>query len=33
VWATLLAAAGQPYEDFGLPVNGVAHKPIESLLA
>jgi hypothetical protein len=32
VWATLLAAAGQPHKDFGIPVNGVPHKPIESLL-
>jgi hypothetical protein len=33
VWATLLAAADQPFENFGIPVNGVAHAPIESLLA
>jgi hypothetical protein len=33
VWATLLATAGQPYKDFGNPVNGVPHQPIESLLA
>ena len=32
VWATLLAATGLPYKDFGAPVNGVAHQPIESLL-
>lgn len=32
VWATLLAAAKQPYQDFGKPINGVAHRPIESLL-
>ena len=32
VWATLLAAAGRPYKGFGLPVNGVAHRPIEPLL-
>lgn len=31
VWATLLAAAGQSYKEFGRPRNGVAHKPIESL--
>ncbi|QDU92798.1 DUF1552 domain-containing protein [Lignipirellula cremea] len=33
VWATLLAAAGQPYQDFGIPINGLPHRPIESLLA
>ena len=33
VWATLLAAAGQPHPGFGIPVNGVPHQPIESLLA
>lgn len=33
VWATLLAAARQPYKDFGQPTNGVSHKPIEPLLA
>lgn len=32
VWATLLAAAGQPHETFGRPVNGVKHQPIGSLL-
>lgn len=32
VWATLLAASGLPYKEFGMPVNGVAHQPIESLL-
>jgi len=32
VWSTLLAAAGQPFEDFGIPRNGVQHRPIESLL-
>ena len=33
VWATLLAASGQPFDGFGMPVNGVAHKPIEQFLA
>ncbi len=33
VWATLLAAAGQPHESFGIPVNGMAHEPIGALLA
>ncbi len=33
VWATLLAAAGQPHKNFGIPINGVPHAPIESLLA
>ncbi len=33
VWATLLAGAGQTYKSFGIPLNGVPHKPIESLLA
>jgi hypothetical protein len=33
VWATLLAAAGQPHKNFGIPVNGELHKPIASLLA
>jgi len=32
VWATLLAAAGQPYTEFGIPVNGIPHQPIEPLL-
>ncbi len=32
VWATILAAAGQPHEEFGIPVNGIAHDPIASLL-
>ena len=32
LWATLLAAAGQPYKKFGIPVNSVPHSPIESLL-
>jgi hypothetical protein len=33
VWSTLLAAAGQPFKEFGIPRNGEAHRPIESLLA
>lgn len=33
LWATLLAAAGQPYKAFGQPRNGIVHKPIEPLLA
>ena len=33
VWATLLAAAGRPFQSFGIPVNGEPHRPIESLLA
>ena len=33
VWATLLEAAGQPHKDFGIPVNGIAHAPIEALLS
>ena len=33
VWATLLAAAGEPHKDFGIPLNGVPHTPIESLMA
>ena len=33
VWATFLAAADLPYREFGLPVNGVPHQPIEALLA
>jgi hypothetical protein len=33
VWSTLLAAAGQPYRDFGIPLNGEPHRPIENLLA
>jgi hypothetical protein len=33
VWATLLAAAGQPHSAFGLPVNGIPYRPIASLLA
>ena len=33
VWATLLEAAGQQSNDFGIPINGEAHKPIASLLA
>ena len=33
VWATLLAAAGNPFEKFGIPLNGQTHRPIESLLA
>ena len=32
LWATLLAAAGQPYKSFGIPVNGQPHRPIEALL-
>ena len=32
LWATLLAAAGQPHEEFGIPVNGQPHQPIRSLL-
>ncbi len=32
VWTTLLAAAGQPHKNFGIPANGVPHQPIESLL-
>lgn len=32
VWATLLAAVGQPFKDFGAPVNAVPHSPIEALL-
>lgn len=32
LWSTLLAAAGQPYKDFGIPRNGVPHRPIASLL-
>ena len=33
VWATLLAASGQPFREFGQPRNGVPHSPIDSLLA
>ena len=33
VWATLLAAAEQPYKNFGNPINGIPHSPIEPLLA
>ena len=33
LWTTLLAAAGQRYEEFGIPVNGVPHRPIDALLA
>ncbi len=33
VWATLLAVAGQPCKDFGVPINGRPHTPIETLLA
>ncbi len=33
IWSTLLAAAGQQYQDFGMPINGTAHRPVESLLA
>ena len=33
LWATLLAAAGQSYEGFGAPLNGIPHAPIEALLA
>ena len=33
LWSTMLAAAGQPHAGFGIPRNGVAHRPIESLLA
>ena len=33
LWATLLTAAGQPCEQFGIPVNGIAHQPLASLLA
>ena len=33
VWSTLLAAAGQPFEAFGIPRNGEPHRPIGSLLA
>lgn len=33
LWATLLAAAGQPFESFGIPLNGLPHRPIRSLLA
>jgi hypothetical protein len=33
VWATLLAAAGQPYKEFGIPLNGEPHRPIEAMLA
>ena len=32
VWATLLAAPGNPFQDFGIPRNNIPHKPIESLL-
>ncbi|MFN3168768.1 MAG: DUF1552 domain-containing protein [Phycisphaeraceae bacterium] len=32
LWATLLAAAGQPYKGFGVPKSGVPHTPIEALL-
>ncbi len=33
VWATLLAAAGLPFKEFGIPTNKVAHQPIQSLLS
>ena len=32
VWSTLLAARGLPFREFGIPRNGMAHRPIESLL-
>ncbi|MDB4653220.1 hypothetical protein OAE39_03000, partial [Akkermansiaceae bacterium] len=32
VWTTFLAAADQPYKDFGIPRNGIPYRPIESLL-
>ena len=33
LWATLLAAAGEPWKEFGIPINGETHRPIDSLLA
>jgi hypothetical protein len=32
LWATILTASGQPFEQFGIPVNGIPHRPIGSLL-